>query len=592
MADFSTVKVADPVIGDVTDKLIFGVKSGASSSTYQTFPVTSPSNSSLVWQISVPSENVVVDRRVLMRSGMTLTLYVDNLAGNLVVGSRVFEYGLTDSFASFPLSKSFVTQTAGINNCNISVNTKDVLPALLRLNDSRELYRFNSMTCSLPDQAYGKYSDSIRATNSPLASFNTQSYDLDQTPRGAFPAVVECLQFTAAGVYVNNSNVVAAATNTFRITVASIFTEPIFVAPFIWTDSEYNNQGLLGINTMSLNCVTDGTLSRVWSSGTSNITRIVAGAVGAPAGGASIFAANPSLYTCQFPIASMNSGMSQPAALFRFLSSQPTDMLKTRNVCPWLDYARYIQSQGVTTIAGGGSAVLTSSNIQLSSIPDRLVICVRKQMSAQTIQDPDMWLACTGLSVNFNNSSGLLSSATISDLYAISRKGGSTQSFGEFCGQQWNTTVGGVYGNIPTTGSLIVLQPAFDFGLPTYLSSSSLGSFNLQFTISVYNQLAVPLNAEICVIAIQGGMIVSQQGLTTTFQGLLSRATTLEAMVSKDSDVESARSLDRLTGGGRMFMGARKRITGGAMSAGAYSGGAASGGGMSGGARSRLESLC
>jgi len=582
MADFSTVKVADPVIGDVTDKLIFGVKSGAASSTYQTFPVTSPSNSSLVWQVSVPSENVVVDRRVLMRSGMTITLYVDNLAGNLVVGSRVFEYGLTDSWASFPLHKSFVTQTVGINNCSISVNTKDVLPALLRLNDSRELYRFNSMTCSMPDQAYGKYSDSIRATNSPLASFNTGSYDLDQVPRGAFPAVVECLQYTAAGVYVNASNVVATATNTFRITVSSIFTEPIFVAPFIWTDSEYNNQGLLGINTMSMNCVTDGTLSRVWSSGTSNITRVVAGATGLN----SIFAANPSLYTCQFPIASMNSGLAQPSMLFRFLSSQPTDMLKTRNVCPWLDYPRYIQSQGVTAIAGGASAVLTSSNIQLSSIPDRLVICVRKQMSSQTVQDPDMWLACTGLSVNFNNSSGLLSSASISDLYAISRKGGSSQSFGEFCGQQWSTSVGGQYGNIATTGSLIVLQPAFDFGLPTYLSSSSLGSFNLQFTISVFNQLAVPVNAEICVIAIQGGLIVSQQGLTTTYQGLLSRATTLEAMVSKDSDVESARSLDRLTGGGRMFMGARHRITGGAMTGGAYSGGAASGG------RSRLESLC
>ena len=585
MADFSTVKVADAVIGDITDSLVFGVKSGAASSTYQSFPVTSPSNSSLVWQISVPSENVVVDRRVLMRSGMTLTLYVDNLAGNLVVGSRVFEYGLTDAFASFPLHKSFVTQTVGINNCSISVNTKDVLPALLRLNDSRELYRFNSMTCSLPDQAYGKYSDSVRATNSPLASFNTGSYDLDQVPRGAFPAVVECLQFTAAGVYVNNSNVVVTATNTFRITVASIFTEPLFVAPFIWTDSEYNNQGLLGINTMSMNCVTDGTLARVWSSATSNITRVVAGAVGAPAGGVSIFAANPSLYTCQFPIASMNSGMAQPTCLFRFLSSQPTDMIKTRNVCPWLDYPRYIQSQGVTTIAGGASAVLTSSNIQLSSIPDRLVICVRKQMSSQTIQDPDMWLACTGISVNFNNSSGLLSSASISDLYAISRKGGSSQSFGEFCGQQWSTSVGGIYGNIPTTGSLIVLQPAFDFGLPTYLSSSSLGSFNLQFTISVFNQLAVPVNAEICVIAIQGGLIVSQQGLTTTFQGLLSRATTLEAMVSKDADVETDRSLYRLTGGGRMFMGARRRRAA-VTAAGAMTGGAMTGG------RSRLESLC
>ena len=41
-ADFQTVLVTDSTIHDITPDLEYGVKSGASSTTYQSFPASSP----------------------------------------------------------------------------------------------------------------------------------------------------------------------------------------------------------------------------------------------------------------------------------------------------------------------------------------------------------------------------------------------------------------------------------------------------------------------------------------------------------------------------------------------------------------------
>ena len=58
-----------------------------------------------------------------------------------------------------------------------------------------------------------------------------------------------------------------------------------------------------------------------------------------------------------------------------------------------------------------------SSNIQLSWIPDKLIIFVRKPIAALTWGDADSYATITGISINFNNQAGLLSSMTPQQLY-------------------------------------------------------------------------------------------------------------------------------------------------------------------------------
>ena len=57
-------------------------------------------------------------------------------------------------------------------------------------------------------------------------------------------------------------------------------------------------------------------------------------------------------------------------------------------------------------------ATISSSHMQLSCIPDKLIICVRKIQSALTCSDPDSYLVIKVLRINFNNQAGILSTYT------------------------------------------------------------------------------------------------------------------------------------------------------------------------------------
>ena len=109
---------------------------------------------------------------------------------------------------------------------------------------------------------------------------------------------------------------------------------------------------------------------------------------------------------------------------------------KARNICPYVDYPRYITSQQNTNVINAGnSSDIVINNIQLNQIPDRFVIVVRKRLSDQTARDANAFFAINTVSVNFNNASGLLSSATPQDLWRTSVANGSKQSWYEFSGK-------------------------------------------------------------------------------------------------------------------------------------------------------------
>jgi len=66
MSDFRTVLIEDSRIADITSTEVFGVQSSAAQSTYQQFQAVSTSNSSIVFNVQVPSENIVIDRHLLI----------------------------------------------------------------------------------------------------------------------------------------------------------------------------------------------------------------------------------------------------------------------------------------------------------------------------------------------------------------------------------------------------------------------------------------------------------------------------------------------------------------------------------------------
>lgn len=574
MSDFKTVLVRDSVIGDITSDLDFAVKSGASQTTYQRFPSTSASNSSLIFSVQVPSENVVIGRDVLLTSGISFTLTATGVPN----GDLALNYGADSALAPFPLSSLMTTATAQINNTAVSVNLQDILPQLLRLNNSRELYRFNSTTPSLPDQAYARYGDAVGANNNPLAGYSNASYDIDQVPRGSHPISMSVVHTITAGGQ-DDSLISTDPADTFVIEISTVVAEPLFLSPFIFGDPEYNQQGLLGINNMTFTFNIDATCKRLFSTSSQYITGISLGT-----------AANPNGFTSSTAIAGVLNQPSAPALLLKFLSTQPSDLIETKNVVPYMDFPRYLTSSANTTaVAAQASATLTSSNLQINQIPDLFIINVRKPMSSMTIEDADSFFSVNNISINLNNQSGLLSSASAYDLWRLSVKNGSTQSWREFSGVA-NIAVGGTGkgSNINTTGSLLVINPAYDLSLPDYITCGSLGNYNFQFQVGATNTVSAAggaaITPEICVVAVNSGIMTTQQGVSAIYTGILTKEMVLGAKSRQQASAMKSAEIARMVGGNMLNMplhGIVKRFCekrGGVMSGGVPSGGVSSGG--------------
>jgi hypothetical protein len=588
MSSFRTVLVRDSTLGDLTDDIDYAVQSGASQCTFQQFPTTSASNSAVIWNVQVPSENVIIGRDVLINTGLTFRLNLGSATDatkQVAVGDTAMEIGSTDSLHAFPLNSLFTTATAQINNTTVSCNVQDVLPSLLRMNNSRELYAANSTTASFPDQAYGEYADAVGALNNPMAAYNTASYDLDQVPRGAFPLTYTVVHnITGAGQ--DNSLVSTNVADTWVVTVSTIITEPLFLSPFIFGDGEFNKQGFLGINNMSFTFNIDSEAKRLWSTANNYVTSIALGS-----------AANPNGFNYQ-PQATGGAILQTPPAnpqmLFKFLSSQPSDLIASKNIVPYMDFPRYLTSSAnAAALASGATSLLTSSNIQINQIPDLFIINIRKPMAIQDSSDADAFFKINNISINLNNQSGLLSSSTPYDLWKMSVRNGSTQTWSEFSGQSQVTSATGVVTKAVTTGSLLIINPAYDLSLPDYISSGSLGNYNFQFNVGVTNQFSDVITPEICTITVNSGIMSTQQGVSSIYTGILTKEMVLDAKSKQQASAVRSAEIKRMVGGSLFNM----PLTAIASKIGKYlplarqltglgtSGGGTSGGGTSGGAK-------
>ena len=110
-------------------------------------------------------------------------------------------------------------------------------------------------------------------------------------------------------------------------------------------------------------------------------------------------------------------------------------------------------------------------------------------MTTQSYNDTDSFMAIEGISINFNNSSGLGSSFTQQDLYKITAKNGINQSWLEFTGKANGAMTAGAITHVPTTGSVLCLGFGTDIQLnEDYLAQGSLGSYQLSIKVDVKNQ--------------------------------------------------------------------------------------------------------
>ena len=391
-SDFKTCLIQDDRIANLTDQITYAVMKGAQQVTSAQFKSTSASPSSMVFNVVVPSLETVVDRRVMLRATIKL-----KITGTVAVGSQLLNYGLRDALGPFPLHQLMNTMSVTINNNTVSMNTRDILPALMRY-----------------DQ-YLNYSDMVGANNKSFSGFSTVSDPYIQ-PRGAFPVdqITATDASPGAGLVVSlNNATVQEAYVTFTVA------EPILLSPFIFGNPTSNNQGFYGIQNMSFN-MTLGDTSRVWRH------------YGTVATSASI--ANVELID-----------VSNAYLDFTFLSVHASSQLSSRCVVPYYDMSRYISNfPGAligprAAIAGNqlgskptpGNRSYTSSTISLNQIPDKFIIYLRKP--TRTYTDSDSYLPITKINISWNNNSGVCSSFSQLDLWRAIMEAGISMSSGVMC---------------------------------------------------------------------------------------------------------------------------------------------------------------
>jgi len=567
--NFSTVLIEDPRLL-VTDQVKYGVIKGGANITQTQYKAISQTNSQIIFNCPVPSENIILDRKILFGSTVTLNFTITdvNNALPMVPGGNVsvpvFQYSKTEALQVFPLQSLMSVMTATINNTSVNINLQDVLPSIMLLNESDELFEYNGTTNTLVDDTWLNYTDGVNSTSNPLSGYQDTDYAMSKIGRGCLPVTIQGINgqpihtFTANGNALNNDSFVknqGTTNNVWTFQLVFRVVEPLLLSPWIFGNPKHNSQGIYGLQNLNFQ-FNVGSTNRVFSSAMAATSYVVGGVT---------------VYPLQYQISLPSTNAFQNTVLYTtYLTPQPSQLLKSRNVVPYYEVPRYLSTSGsnvtiapsvitpgatvdFTTITGVtlSTGTITSQTLQLNQIPDKLIINVRVPMSQQTCAYSSSFASIYGIQLNFNNQSGLLSTFSQYDLYRISKENGSTQSWPNFCGfsNAWSgLNLQGYYKPVPTTGSLLVLEFGKDIQLPDYYAPGCLGNFNLQFTLQIYNQsLTQPLvNPELVIITLNSGVLVNDRGTSNIYTGLLNR----EDVLKTSSEQPYTRSdVVRLVGG-------------------------------------------
>jgi hypothetical protein len=398
---------------------------------------------------------------------------------------------------------------------------------------------------------YASYDDAFGTNNSPIGAYDTAALDTDEG-NGAFQGLV----FTSpAGVVlgtaspafaganydaVNGVPVASAATGAgpAQIYIRWRSTEPIVLSPFIFANECEYDTGLFGINNIQL------VMNMV-----PNPQRSIRSTTRA---GRTISAIQYNTGLQSFQDSRIN---------VQFLTPSLDVPLPPKSVCPFMEFPRYLSQS--YTIAAGQTGELQSQTITLPQIPDLLIIYAKLDGSPGNTYDttdgdylfPVANFQSDGvvnpITINFDNFSGLLSSHTAEELYAMSVKNGldmDWQTWSGVAASAANSYTGRQQGQrIPLVGGPLVLKPSQDLTLQSGQAPSLVGNFTLQFRLTVANRTSSSHNLQLYVITANSGFFESIRGSSRIIKGVLSEQDIINAPVAPMA-VRS--SLERMVGAG------------------------------------------
>ncbi len=294
------------------------------------------------------------------------------------------QLGTNDALRQFALSSLCDVLSVQINGENISDNCSDKLHAMLCYGNNADGRNSQcSTTPTMPDN-YKKYGDwgLYGSAKNPLSAYGENS---SEDARGGFPVQV-------------------ISPRVFRV----VLTENVLLSPFL-SPFGRQDEGFVNINQINISYRWKSNLSQILSHSSL---------------GAAITSVGVTMYQA-------------PEILTTYLTPDLTQAIPQLQVLPYYNSQDYIKNIG--SLADGQSTRVISDSIRLSQIPRKLYLFVRHQRSTSTQNTSDSFLKISGLSILWNNQSGLFSGATEQDLFEISKRNGLNLTY-----PQWSKYRGGV----------------------------------------------------------------------------------------------------------------------------------------------------
>lgn len=395
------------------------------SVSYRNYTAGSTSNSSVSWNITPPNDRAWLNRCIQTTIPIQITFAATTAGTNSVLESSY------DALRHLAGLRILLSQNVVINgNALPSLQVREFIPDIIG-QYNMEYKRKHPLGC--PDMTQ-KLADSIGTLQGPLGGY----YDMEG---GGMLGVKR-------GSYKYTS--ITQSTSSAVIQLDLI--DYIYIPGLLGLDQE-NEMGLTRIHSLDVNSSIDLSSKNVWSN-----------AIGAP-----------KLVDSATVITNGNASM-----LCKFITVPPEFNPIGPLVYNYFHMEHFKTQYGSNLIANG-TAEITSNNIQLKAVPRFVFMFVKEADASQLFTDSNTFCGITGVSINFNNQTALLSSANVNDLWRISKQCGLISSLDMFKGLSQNGFV-----TIGTVGSL------FCGAFGKHISIGDLqvgqsGSFNFNATVNIKN---------------------------------------------------------------------------------------------------------
>lgn len=462
--DLQKYRIIEPRL-DLQSSSTGAILVGGQTVNYQKQPAQSFGSSNWNFTLTPPNADAILDRVVTVTCNVVIKGNATG-TGNLTLLPGFF------GPRNKPISAMTQQLSATFNNITQTISLQDILPAFQRIKQPSEFLKGMGSICPDAADPYMTYGDGYLGNNNPLGPYQNMGVGSDP-PRGAYPIVL-------------NDSTYPFTNTTTAFQVEYQFTETLILPPLLFSSSDSNGSiieqgGLTNLNNVVVQFVL-GNLFRCFcfpddTYGTGGPTI------------ANVSAITPNTMEIIFP--------SAPIMNLCWISRQITMSVPQTLMYPLQSVNLYRTSQSGSVAKQGGTITCISNTLQWPSIPLKIYIWAQLASSiinssdVNQVASTDTFLAINNISIQFNNRSGLLSSASQQQLYMMSVDNGLSMSWNEFSGytNDINTSIESTFNTIGTVGSLLVLDPNKNFGLDGNEAISSLGNYQFQVaSMSCTNQ--------------------------------------------------------------------------------------------------------